>query len=137
MSVRRFLQLHLTWGRKDKPPKMHEEGKTPDHVNISKGRFLEGFYSDSFFTHENTRFFDHFGDNNLPFGIASSPSRSQPSVAVRHNDLVFFLAELSHQGYLPALKQTALLEALNEVSCLIRHVHGPSATPSQLLTRNE
>ena len=82
-------------------------------------RFLESFYldKDSNCPLDNTDFIDHFGHDNIPFGIASGPNHPKPAVAVRHNDLVFFVAALAEAGYL-GLKDEPVLETLKEVSSI-------------------
>lgn len=117
MSLRRFL--NHTRGRKDKPPKAKDPNSHATIMPPPTPRFLEPFYKDedSNCPLDDTKFFDHFGDDNIPFGIASSPNHPLPAVAVRHNDLVFFIAGLAKEGYLPSLKQI-VLETLKEVSSI-------------------
>ena len=87
---------------------------------MSNPRFLESFYGCGDTTIENTRFFDHFGHENIPFGIANN-SEGVPSVATRHNDLVFFLAALAEGGYLPGIEQKTV-DSLKEVRCSRQHL---------------
>lgn len=107
--------------KKPKKPIQEEDSKQQDSgPNMAQDRFLEPFYSTDLLALNNTRFFDHFGINNIPFGIAGSTSRKTPSVAVRHNDLVFFLDSLTDEGYLPALGE-ATRETFSQVR-LIFHI---------------
>jgi hypothetical protein len=79
-------------------------------------RFLECFYSKNG-QREDTRFYNEFGTNNIPFGIACGPARKAPSVSVRHNDLVFFLDDLAKSGYLPTIRETTK-KTFSEVTAL-------------------
>jgi hypothetical protein len=119
MSARAWF--HRTLGRKTKPPKEPKQDDFNTDANMPDDRFLECFYSKGLLSIDNTRFFDHFGIENIPFGIASSSSRA-PTVAVRHNDLVFFLDGLAEEGYLPAIKKSDVLrQALQQVSSIVKN----------------
>lgn len=48
---------------------------------------------------------EHFSIANIPFGIGSGVSRSQPAPVTRLEDTVFFLADL-HLPVDPAITQT-------------------------------
>lgn len=64
-------------------------------------------------------FADHFGINNIPFGIASSKSHPSPQAVTRFEDTVIFLADLAKQfSDVPA--ETIFQPTLNNFAALGR-----------------
>ena len=50
----------------------------------------------------------HFTIANLPYGVASATSTSQPHIATRLHDKIFFLADLISQGLLHNLPESTI-----------------------------
>jgi fumarylacetoacetase len=69
----------------------------------------------------------HFGINNIPYGIASSPQRPTPQCATRISDDVIFLSELTGQEAfksIPApLTSIFRQSSLNTFAALPREIH--------------
>lgn len=51
---------------------------------------------------------EHFSLENIPFGIATSPSYKEKSVVTRLGDNVIFLDKLATSGLLPDVPETVL-----------------------------
>jgi fumarylacetoacetase len=68
---------------------------------------------------------EHFGINNIPFGLASSKSQSTPAAATRFQDHVIFLNKLDTilSGVEDLPKDVFSLDALNAFAALPRAVH--------------
>jgi len=64
---------------------------------------------------------DHFGIENIPFGIASSASHPNPSVVTRFEDTVIFIDVLISSSLIPDVSED-LTRAFSQVSILY-HVH--------------
>ncbi|KAL6229194.1 hypothetical protein BDW75DRAFT_250015 [Aspergillus navahoensis] len=68
----------------------------------------------------------HFSINNLPYGVASSPSHAQ-QCATRLHDTVIFLGELQKTGFFDEIsslpKQVFLNTTLNTYAALPKNVH--------------
>lgn len=60
---------------------------------------------------------DHFSIENIPFGIASSPSHPKKSVTTRLGDDVIFLDILAENGRLSSLIETTI-ETFSQVSTI-------------------
>lgn len=57
---------------------------------------------------------DHFSIENIPFGIATSPSHPEKSVVTRFKNDVLFLDVLAKSGFLSRLQEKTR-QALSEV----------------------
>ena len=68
------------------------------------------------FERPKTRFYSHFGIENIPFGIARSSGHPELGVVTRHHDRVLFLDSLAKDGYLRA--SDAATKAFSEVSAI-------------------
>lgn len=76
--------------------------------------------------HPKTRFYDHFGIENIPFGIAHCASHPKPAVVTRYYDSVFFLDALAEAGYLTigeATRDTFRETTLNSFAALPKSEH--------------
>jgi fumarylacetoacetase len=67
----------------------------------------------------------HFGINNIPFGIASSPQHPTPQCVSRFEDTVLFLADIPslHQEIDALPPNTLTQPTLNNLAALPRSVH--------------
>ncbi|KAF1816412.1 fumarylacetoacetate hydrolase family protein [Eremomyces bilateralis CBS 781.70] len=69
---------------------------------------------------------EHFGPNNIPFGVASSPTHRQPTCATRINDTVIFLAPLARSGMFDNiagnLEEVFSKPALNDFAALPKSI---------------
>ncbi|PNS17298.1 Fumarylacetoacetase [Sphaceloma murrayae] len=68
-------------------------------------------------------FADHFGIENIPFGIASSSKRTSPQAVTRHENKVIFLSELPEVSKAGAPAEVFTQPTLNAFGALGRSTH--------------
>ncbi|PSK48601.1 Fumarylacetoacetase [Elsinoe australis] len=68
-------------------------------------------------------FADHFGVENIPFGIASSSKHSSPQAVTRHENKVIFLAEIPEISKAAGAEGVLTQSTLNSFAALGRSAH--------------
>jgi hypothetical protein len=97
--MKKPFDKYRTWRRSNKAPEPQEDETMPP---AEPKHSLDCSSNKDIFERPRTRFYDHFGIDNIPFGIACSAAHPELGVVTRHHDRVLFLDSLAKTGLLRA-----------------------------------